>query len=152
MSETLIVAILSGGLLALVKYYDGINFILRSIRKCIKGKRGCEAGTALLTAAVNLFTANNTVAIVISGPIAKELATAYKCSPKRIASILDASSCVIQGVIPYGAQILIATGVANSSGVKISALKLAGQCWYPLLLLVAMIFWIALSGDRKKQN
>ena len=152
MSETLIVAILSGGLLALVKYYGGIDFVLRSIRRCIKGKRGCEAGTALLTAAVNLFTANNTVAIVISGPIAKELATAYKCSPKRIASILDASSCVIQGVIPYGAQILIATGVANSSGVKISALKLVGQCWYPLLLLVAMIFWIALSGDRKKQN
>lgn len=148
MSETLIVAILSGGLLALVKHHGGVEFILRSIRKCIKGKRGCEAGVAILTSAVNLFTANNTVAIVIAGPIAKELAAAYKCSNKRIASILDASSCVVQGLIPYGAQILIASGVANSSGVKISALKLVSQCSYPILLAAAMVIWIIVAKNK----
>lgn len=152
MSETLIVAILSGGLLALVKHYGGIDFVLKSIQKCIKSKRGCEIGTALLTAAVNLFTANNTVAIVIAGPIAKELSDAYKCSPKRIASVLDATSCVIQGLIPYGAQILIATGVANSSGVKISSLKLVGQCSYPMLLLSAMSIWIIFSGSKRSTD
>ncbi len=148
MSETLIVAILSGGLLALIKHYGGVDFILLSIKKCIKGTRGCEAGTALLTAAVNLFTANNTVAIVITGPIARELSAAFKCSPKRIASILDASSCVVQGIIPYGAQILIATGVANSSGIRISSLKLVCCCFYPILLLFAMGLWIILSKDK----
>ena len=149
MSETLIVALLAGGLLGVIRHNGGIAYLLQKIEKTVSGRRGCEAGIALLTAAVNLFTANNTVAIVITGPIAKMLSDKYKCDPRRIASILDTTSCVIQGVIPYGAQILIATGIAAGSGIKISPLELISNLYYPLLLGLAVIGAIVFSRSRK---
>ena len=142
MAETLFVALLAGGLLAIVKHFGGVDFIMHKIEQCIKSKTGCELGTAFLVTAVNLFTANNTVAIVITGPIAKELSARYSCSPQRIASILDASSCIIQGIIPYGAQILIATGIANAANIRLSAVEIIATCHYQQLLLITMLVWI----------
>ena len=145
MSETLIVAILAGGLLNIVRHNGGIGYLLQKIESRMTGQRGCELGVCLLVAAVNLFTANNTVAIVISGPIAREFSRKYHCDPRRIASILDTASCVVQGLIPYGAQILIALGIARSAGVQISSFALIGSLYYPMLLLLALLASILLK-------
>ena len=139
MAETLIVAILAGGLLKLIRWNGGIDFLLERVKRAIKTSRGCEIGIFLLTAAVNLFTANNTVAIVIVGPIAKELSDRYNCTPRRVASILDTASCFVQGLIPYGAQMLIAVGVAKTSGLQVSTLSLLGTQYYQWLMLAAVI-------------
>ena len=152
MAETLIVALLAGGLLAIVKYYGGIAWIMQKIERTIKSSRSCEIGTAVLVSMINLFTANNTVSIVIAGPIARELAQKYKCSSKRIASILDTASCIVQGVIPYGAQMLIATAIANSNGVKVSAAKLILHCHYQQCLLIAVLVWIILHRKSLKSE
>ncbi|MBQ9788333.1 MAG: Na+/H+ antiporter NhaC family protein [Lentisphaeria bacterium] len=154
MAETLIVAILAGGLLCIIKYNGGINYLMSKIEKAISSKYGCEFGIMLLVGAINLFTANNTVAIVIAGPIAKELGNKYKCDPRRIASILDTASCVVQGLIPYGAQILIAIGIARGAGLKISSLSLIGTLYYPMLLGVSLILSIVIAKvlSRRKSR
>jgi Na+/H+ antiporter NhaC len=139
MAETLIVAILAGGLLKLIRWNGGIAYLMEKIRKAIHSSRGCEVGVFLLVSMINLFTANNTVAIVIAGPIAKELSDRYKCEPRRIASILDTASCFVQGLIPYGAQMLIAVGVAKTSGLAVSTLGLLGTQYYQWLMLAAVI-------------
>ena len=144
MSETLIVAILAGGLLALIRENGGISYLMNWIEKRIAGKSGCEFGTVLLISVVNLFTANNTVAIVIAGPIARELSQKFNCDPKRIASILDTASCVVQGLLPYGAQMLIAFGIAKAAGLEISSLKLCCFAFYPVLLALALLWSILL--------
>ena len=108
--------------------------------------------SALLVSMINLFTANNTVSIVIAGPIARELAQKYQCSSKRIASILDTASCIVQGIIPYGAQMLIATAIANSNGVKVSAAKLILHCHYQQCLLIAVLVWIILHRKSLKSE
>ena len=138
MSETLIVAILAGGLLGVIRHNGGISYLLQKIEKAIAGTRGCEFGVALLVTVVNLFTANNTVAIVVAGPVARSLSEKYQCDPRRIASILDATSCVVQGVIPYGAQILIAIGVAKNAGLEISSILLIASLYYPFFLLLSL--------------
>ena len=150
MSETLIVAILAGGLLKVIRYNGGIDYIMNVLEKPIRNSKLCELGVMLLVSFVNLFTANNTVAIVIAGPIAKTLSDKYGCSPKRIASILDTASCVVQGLIPYGAQILIAVGLSNAADVKISSLQLLGAMYYPMLLALSMIAGIVFVRPRKK--
>lgn len=152
MSETLIVAILAGGLLGIIRYNGGIKFMLSNIEKRIRSTRQCEFGIAFLVAIVNLFTANNTVAIVIAGPIAKELSDKYNCEGRRVASILDTVSCVVQGLIPYGAQILIASGIAKTAGMKISSLGLIGHLYYPLFLGIFVLLAILFSRQKKKVN
>ena len=149
MSETLIVAILAGGLLKVIQYNGGIKYLLQKIEKAVSGQRGCEIGVVCLVGAVNLFTANNTVAIVIAGPIAKLLSDKFHCDPRRIASILDTMSCVVQGIIPYGAQILIATGVARSAGVTVPSLALIFSLYYPLFLAVSLLFSIFIKKTHE---
>ena len=148
MSETLIVALLAGGLLSLIRFNGGISYLLGKVGKFVSGRRGCEVGIALLVTSVNLFTANNTVAIVIAGPLAAELAGKYKCDPRRIATILDVSSCVIQGLIPYGAQILIAVGVAHGSGMKVSTLDMIGNMYYQLIMGIFLIVFIIIGSKK----
>ncbi len=148
MSETLIVAILAGGLLQTIRRNGGIGYLMEKIRKPVHSARGCEFGVLVLVAVINLFTANNTVAIVIAGPIARELSEQYHCSAKRIASILDTGSCVVQGMIPYGAQILIAAGVAQTSNLDVSSLGLVGSLFYPMLLGVCLIVAIAVHREK----
>lgn len=153
MSETLIVALLAGGLLGLIRYYGGISYLLAAVNRFIKGTRGCELGVSIVVSAVNLITANNTVAIVIAGPVARELSEKYHCNPKRIAAILDVASCIIQGLIPYGAQILIAVGVATNPetfGLEISALALIKTMYYQMLMLIALIVFILISSKQRQ--
>ena len=152
MSETLIVAILAGGLLSIIRHNGGISYLLRKIRRMISGKKGCEAGIAVLVGMINIFTANNTVAIVIAGPIAKVLSDKFRCDGRRVASILDTMSCVVQGLIPYGAQILIAIGVAKGAGIDLSSLELIRDLFYPMLLALTLFCSILFSGLFKKKQ
>ena len=151
MAETLIVALLAGGLLGTIRHNGGMDYLMSKIEKGIHSPRGCESGCALLVTLVNLFTANNTVAIVVAGPVARELSLKYGCCNKRIAAILDCASCVAQGVIPYGAQILIALGVAKSSGITVPVNELLGVLYYPMLLAAALVIFI-IRGDRSLKN
>lgn len=138
MATTLIVAMLAGGLLLLVRYNGGITYIIRETGKWIKDKKSCEIGICFLVGIINLFTANNTVAIITSGSIARELSEKYGVNPVRTASLLDTTSCVVQGMIPYGAQILIATSLAASIGA--SSFTILKGMFYPALMLFGLIF------------
>ncbi len=152
MSETLIVAILAGGLLKVIRWNGGIAYILRGIEKAIFSQRACEFGVFFLVSAINLFTANNTVAIVIAGPIAAELSKKFNCSPKRIASILDTASCFVQGILPYGAQILIAVGAAKAASLEISALSLAVWSLYPWIMAIIVLLWIGFRPGLNRKS
>lgn len=145
MATTLIVAMLAGGLLFLVRYNGGITYIIRETGRWIKNKKTCEIGICFLVGIINLFTANNTVAIITSGSIAKELSEKYGVNPTRTASLLDTTSCVVQGLIPYGAQILIATSLAASIGV--SSFTILKGMMYPSL----MAFGLLVSVLKSKQ-
>ena len=101
-------------------------------------------------AAVNCFTANNTVAIVIAGPIAKECADRFGAAPVRVASVLDTASCVVQGIIPYGAQILIAMGVAKGLDMSVDVVSLLSSLYYQPLLAIAVFVSMLLYGRRQR--
>ena len=152
MSETLIVALLAGGLLGLIRHNGGILWLMEKIGKRVKGPRGCELGVLLLVSAVNLFTANNTVAIIIAGPLARSLSERFGCKPERIASILDTGSCVIQGIIPYGAQLLMAISLTKAAGIALSPLPLIQALYYQAFLVVAVLLSILFSKSSKLQR
>lgn len=146
MANTLIVALLAGGLLQMVRWNGGISFIINKTEGFIRSKRLCEFGICFLVGVINLFTANNTVAIITAGPIAKELTEKYKLDPKRTASLLDTTSCCVQGVIPYGAQILVATGLAAS--VSISSFSIIKCLYYPVLMGFGLLFSLIFSKEK----
>lgn len=151
MSETLIVALLAGGLLKVIRYNGGIEYMLRIIERGIHGRRGAEYGIALLVSAVNLFTANNTVAIVIAGPIARDISRRYGVAPERSASILDSASCIVQGILPYGAQVLAAVGLAGGAAT-VSAFEVLKFLCYPYCLAFFLLLAIALGGRTPRQS
>ena len=150
MSETLIVAILAGGLFRSVQTNGGILWLTDRISRIVRGPRTCEFAVAVIVSAVNLFTANNTVAIVIAGPIARECAERSGAIPSRVASVLDTMSCVVQGLIPYGAQILIALGVAKGLNMDMNALALVKSLYYQPLLALA-VFASMLMANRSRR-
>jgi len=131
MFEIFLLAMLTGGLSRMVTVNGGIEWALQKIQTLIKSNRGAELGIAALVSLADIATANNTVAIVISGPVAKKISTKYKVDPRRSASLLDSWSCVFQGVIPYGAQTLIACSLTAGA---ISPFNLLPCLWYPYLL------------------
>jgi Na+/H+ antiporter NhaC len=148
MSETLVVALLAGGLLGLIRHNGGIDWLMEKIGATVHGVRGCELGVLLLVSAVNLFTANNTVAIIVAGPVAKSLSERFGAKDERVASILDTGSCILQGVIPYGAQLLMAVSLSAGAGVELGAFPLIGKLYYQGILLVAVLVAIALPRRR----
>ncbi len=119
MFETMIVTILVASISALMKEYGGFEAVLAFIRKHTRSRKGGMAGICLLTAMMDIATANNTVAIVIAAPLAREISTEYGIDPKKTASLLDTVSCIFQGIIPYGAQLLIAASLAGISSITI---------------------------------
>ena len=139
MGELIIVTLMAGGLMNMVKQSGGFEFITRAITKSVSGKRGAEGAIAGLTFLTDVCTANNTIAIITVGPIARELAERYGVSPRKSASIMDTASCFAQGVLPYGAQLLMASGLA-----KISPLEIIPHLYYPMaigvMVLLAIIF------------
>lgn len=146
MATTLIVAMLAGGLLLLVRYNGGITYIINETGKWIKDRRTCEVGICFLVGMINLFTANNTVAIITSGSIAKELSAKHNISSVRTASLLDTTSCAVQGLIPYGAQILIATSLAASIGA--SSFTILKGMFYPVLMSFGLLFSVLRSNQK----
>ena len=121
MFETILVTLLVASLCGLIRAYGGFESILAFIRRVLRDKRGGQLGIGLLVGLMDITTANNTVAIVMAGPIAKEVAEEYSISPKRSASLLDTFSCIFQGTISYGAQMLVAISTCATLGYAISA-------------------------------
>lgn len=135
MGELIIITILVSGTVEIIKANGGIDFIINFIKSKINSKMGAKLGVAALVSIVDICTANNTVAIVMSGPIAKEVGDEYEIEPKKMASILDIFSCVFQGIIPYGAQLLMAAGIAG-----ISSFEIMQFLFYPYILgVIALI-------------
>ena len=140
--EISIISIIVACIVALVKGNGGIEFIVNGIKTATKGKRGAEFGIAILAFLVDLCTANNTVAIVLSGPIAKEIGDSFEVEPKRVASILDIFASVGQGLIPYGAQLLTAAALVVEGGFKITPINIIPYLYYPILMGVSAIMFI----------
>ena len=150
MFETTMVAILVSAICALIREYGGFDALLRGIQRVFKGHRGGQLGMGLLVGAMDIATANNTVAIVMANPIAAQMAENYGVSKRKTASLLDTFSCVFQGIIPYGAQMLVAISAATALGHPVSAFEIIPNLHYPFLLLVSSLVFIYLIPERKK--
>lgn len=149
MFETCMVAVLVSVMCALIREYGGFEAILHGIRKVFKGNRGGQIGMGILVGAMDISTANNTVAIVMANPIATEMAKEYGITPRKAASLLDTFSCVFQGVIPYGAQMLVAISAANELGHQVSAFQIIPNLFYPGFLLLCLLFFIFIIPSSK---
>lgn len=139
MGELIIVTLLAGGMLEMIRYNGGIDWIILKLTSRIHSPKGAETSIAALVSFANLCTANNTIALIMSGPIAKDIADRFKVDPRRSASLLDIFSCFVQGIIPYGAQMLMAAGLGHVSPIEIMR-----YLYYPYLLgagaLLAILF------------
>ena len=149
MFETTMVAILVSAICALIDEYGGFVALLDCIKRIFKGQKGGKLGMGLLVGAMDIATANNTVAIVMANPIAKEMAEEYHISPRKAASILDTFSCIFQGIIPYGAQMLVAVSAAVELGYEVSAFDIIPNLFYPYMLLISSLVFIFVLKDKK---
>ena len=134
MYETIVVTILATALSALIKYNGGFEAIIAFIKKHFHGSKGGQLGIILISMLMDISTANNTVAIVVTAPIATDIRKEYEITPQRTASLMDISTCIAQGIIPYGAQLLIAAGIAG-----ISSIQIMPYLFYPYLLLICVL-------------
>lgn len=152
MFETIIVAVLVAALGALIKENGGFAFLLEVVRRHCKGKRGGQMGIALLSGTMDVATGNNTVAIVMAAPIAKDISQEYGITPQKTASLMDISTCICQGIIPYGAQMLIALGLVEGTGI--TAFDVIPHLYYIFFLLIAAVLSILLpeKESRKRKN
>lgn len=149
--EISIISIVVACMVALVKENGGIQLILDTIKARTKGKRGAEFGIAILVFLVDLCTANNTVAIVLSGPVAKEIGDEFEVEPRRIASILDIFASVGQGLIPWGAQLLTAAALVVEGGFAgITPIDIIPNLYYPILMGVSCILFMAFRPQKTK--
>ena len=144
MGELIIVTLLAGGLLALIRYNGGMDFIIERLTRRISGKRGAEGSIAALVSLVNFCTANNTIAIITTGPLAKDNSQRYGLDSRKTASLLDTFSCLVQGIIPYGAQMLMASGLAGVSAISITA-----YLYYPFVLGFVAVLSILFRFPKK---
>ena len=147
MFETSMVALLVAAICALIKEYGGFAALLYCIKKVFKGRKGGLLGMGLLVGLMDIATANNTVAIVMANPIAKEMSGNYGISNKKAASILDTFSCVLQGIIPYGAQMLVAISAATGLGETINAFDILPLLFYPYMLLLSSLVFISFEKN-----
>lgn len=150
MFETCMVAVLVAAMCALIREYGGFEALLSAIRRIFKGNKGGQLGMGLLVCAMDVATANNTVAIVMANPIAKEMAQEYGVTARKTASLLDTFSCISQGAIPYGAQMLVAISAANELGHEITAFNIIPNLFYPGLLLVSSLVFIFLVPQKQR--
>ena len=144
MGELIIVTLLAGGMLEMIRYNGGIEWIIRKLTMRIKSAKGAEGSIAALISFANLCTANNTIALIMAGPIGKDIASRFKIDPRRSACILDIFSCFVQGIIPYGAQILMASGLGHVSPIEIMQ-----YLYYPYLLGIGGILAILFRYPKK---
>ena len=148
MFETIMVTILVSAMCALIRQHGGFEALLAFIRRVFRGRVGGRLGVGLLVGAMDISTANNTVAIVMAGPIAKEISEEYGITPKESASLLDTFSCIFQGIIPYGAQMLIAVSTALDLGGTVTAFQVIPYLFYPYLLAVSSLVYILLGAGK----
>lgn len=146
MGELIIVTLLAGGMLEMIRYNGGIDWIIGKLTSHIRTSKGAEMSIAALVSFANLCTANNTIALIMSGPIAKDIADRFKVDARRSASLLDIFSCFVQGIIPYGAQLLIASGLGHVSPIEVMQ-----YLYYPYLLGIGALLAI-LSGYPAKYS
>ncbi|MBO7738730.1 MAG: Na+/H+ antiporter NhaC family protein [Oscillospiraceae bacterium] len=151
MYETTMVAILVSAICALIRVFGGFDALLAFIKRIFKGEKGGQLGMGLLVGAMDIATANNTVAIVMANPIAKEMAEDYGVSPRKTASILDTFSCIFQGIIPYGAQMLVAISAVSNMGAEVSAFQIIPNLFYPYMLLVSSLIFIFVIPNKKNK-
>ena len=144
MGELIIVSLLAGGLLELIRYNGGLDFIIQGLTQHINGPRGASFAIAGLVSLVNLCTANNTIAIITVGPLAKDITQRFGLDPRKTASLLDSFSCLMQGIIPYGAQMLMAAGLSG-----VSAVAITGYLYYPFALGLLAVLSIVFRFPRK---
>lgn len=149
MFETIMVTILVSAMCGLIREFGGFAALLAFIRRVFKGRVGGRLGVGLLVGAMDIATANNTVAIVMAGPIAKEISEEYGITPKESASLLDTFSCIFQGIIPYGAQMLLAVSAAATLGSTISAFDILPCLFYPYMLAVSSIVYILFGAGKQ---
>lgn len=144
MSELIIVTLLAGGMLALIRHNGGIEYLIHALTKRIRGKRGAKCTIALLVILADMCTANNTIALVTVGPMAKEIADKYGIDKRISASLLDTFSCFTQGFLPYGAQLLMAAGLAQITPFEITA-----YLYYPIALGLMAVLGIVFDYPRR---
>ena len=144
MGELIIVTMLAGGMLEVIRHNGGLDFIISGLTRHISGKRGAEFSVAALVSLANFCTANNTIAIITTGQIARDITAKFGLDPRKTASILDTFSCLVQGLIPYGAQILMASGLSGVSGISI-----VGFMFYPFLMGICAVLSILFRYPRK---
>ncbi len=147
MGELVIVTLLAGGMLRLIEYNGGIEYLIDHLTRRISGRRGAELSIAALVSVANLCTANNTIAIITVGPIARRIASRFGVDPRKSASLLDTFSCMVQGLIPYGAQVLMAAGLAG-----ISPIEIVGRLYYPPLMGLCALIAILFRYPRLRRN
>ncbi|MDE5980653.1 MAG: Na+/H+ antiporter NhaC family protein, partial [Bacteroidaceae bacterium] len=144
MSELIIVTLLAAGLMGVIRHLGGIDFLLQRLSRVVSGSRGAELCIAFLTVVTNICTANNTIAILTAGPLAKEISRKYGIEPQRTASLLDTFSCFTQAFIPYGAQLLMAAGIA-----MLNPLDIIPYLYYPFILGACALGHILLKRTKK---
>lgn len=144
MGDLIMVTMLAGGMLEVIRVNGGLDYIVNGLTKRISGKRGAEFSIAGLVSLANLCTANNTIAIITTGQIARDIAERFGIDPRKAASIMDTFSCLVQGFIPYGAQLLMAAGLAGVSSISIS-----GYLYYPFVMGLFAIGAIILRLPRR---
>ena len=149
MFETIMVTILVSAMCGLIREYGGFEALLGFIKRIFHGQRGGQLGIGLLVGAMDIATANNTVAIVMAGPIAKQMSEEYGISGKKSASLLDTFSCIFQGIIPYGAQMLLAISACAELGETLTAFEIIPCLFYPYLLLISSLVFIFLIPEKK---
>ena len=144
MGELIIVTLMAGGMLELIRYNGGIDYLLRHLTRGIRGKRGAELTIAILVSVANLCTANNTIAILTTGKVSREITKQYGLDPRKTASILDTFSCFVQGLIPYGAQLLLASKLAG-----VSPMDIVPNLYYPFIMGGCALLSILLRFPRR---
>ena len=149
MFETAMVALLVSALCALIREAGGFQALLNGIRRVFRGNRAGQLGIGLLVGLMDISTANNTVAIVMANPIASEMAKDYGISPRKTASILDTFSCIFQGILPYGAQMLVALSAVGTLGFELSAFEVIKYLFYPMILLLSSLVFMFFIPQKK---
>lgn len=147
MGDLIIVTLLAGGMLGIIRYNGGLDFIMRSVVKRARGRRGAELSIGFLTALANLCTANNTIAIITVGGIVNDISEKFDIPKRRAASLMDIFSCFVQGIIPYGAQLLMAAGLAG-----LATTQIIPYLYYPFAVGICVFLSILFNNNLKRSD
>ena len=148
MNEIFLLALLTGGLAGIVENMGGITFLLNKVKQMICGQKSAYFGMGFLVSLIDAAIANNTIAIVLSGKVAKNITEKYNLSPKFSASVLDIFSCIVQGILPYGAQVLILIKLSEN---KVNYLEMLKNAWYLHFLFFFVVFFIIIKNRKQTQ-